>query len=271
MRPHRSVSSLRTWEGCPAFWQMKYIDKLPLGANAVMIRGRGVDRAVSLNLAQKIKSRIDLPLDVVTDAAAEEVEAGFAGNLYLTPAERSRGTKILRGETQDIAVSMTEHYHLVRAPFIKPTMVQERIRVSPRVASLEGIDLLGILDYATEDDIVPDLKTKEKPPREGEEHIDLQLTMYAVLYRSKTGRWPKAVAHDIILQERNKPPKHIYRESTRGPEDGKALVERIAVTEKAIQSGHFPPTDPSNWRCSEKWCPAWPICPYVAGQRRRQP
>jgi hypothetical protein len=53
------------------------------------------------------------------------------------------------------------------------------------------------------------------------------------------------------------------QESTRDAADIEQLKGRMALTLAAIQTGVFPPTNPDNWWCSERWCGYWDgICPF---------
>lgn len=263
-RPHRSVSSLRQHERCPAQWKMQRLDGLTMGKGVRMIRGIGAHEAVAHNFRQKIGSGRDVPVDVVTDVAAEVVDAEFGGSVHLTREEETVGLRVLRDRTRDVAVSMTRAYHLERAPHVRPVAVERTYTVRPDPAVLD-VDLVGRVDVVDDAGRIWDVKTTEA--RTPEPRGDLQLTMYALLYQAATGRMPTAVGFDVVRQKGTAPASTERVSTTPTHDDLTAMVARLRETERSIRAGAFPPTDPANWWCSEKWCGFWRVCPYVAGRR----
>lgn len=267
-RPHLSVSSARQYVRCAAQWKMQRVDGMTLASTVPAIRGTGVHQGAAHNYRQKIETGRDLPLREVTDVAVESVEVGFAGPVHLSDDEVDVGIRLLRDRAKDQAADMARAYHLRTAPHVRPVAVEEMMRVTPDPDILP-VDVVGRVDVIDDQDRVRDIKTKEKPPREGEEHGDVQLTMYALLFHAQKGRLPSAVGFDVVQQHGTAPARAEWRPSHRGIDDLKAIVARLQQVQGSIQAGHFPPTDPGNWWCSNRWCGFWNICPYVAGNRRR--
>lgn len=268
-RPHRSASQLRLFKRCGVAYGFKYDDKVRGAKSVPAARGISVHDAVAFNLSQKVNTRHDLPLDAVTDRAAQAVDEQFAGALHLSDAERKIGFRKIRGATRDVAVEMTRAFHLRQAPHVKPLYVEKLIRVHTNPKRL-AFDVVARIDHATRDHVVWDLKTTRSALRADIEHIDEQLTLYYPVHKAKTGKYPKAVGLLGVTQERAQPARIERRLSSRTPEDVRSIVNTLRVVDEQIRSGRRIPTAPENWWCSEKWCEFWTICPYVAGIRQRR-
>jgi hypothetical protein len=272
-RVHRSVSGLRLFQKCPAAWEQKYVQGLHMPSGVHAIRGQGPHAAVAHNLSQKITTRVDLPLEEVLAVAAETVATGFRGEVHLTEEERTIGIRNLEAKAKDTAVAMTRFHHLRVSPHMRPLAVEREIRVRPD-PRLGLPEVVGRPDLVTEGggpglEDLHDHKTKEASPREGEEHYEQGLTMYALLFHSKYGHLPRTVSLDFLVARGHRV-EFYHRPSTRSMDDLRGMVTALQKAEASIQAGAFPPTDPSNWWCSEKWCGFWNRCPFVAGRRRRE-
>jgi len=268
VRPHRSVSALKTYQRCPAQFGFKYVDGIPDRSGVAAVRGQGPHAAAAANYTFKKQSRRDLPLDAVLEVAADTVRAGFAGGLYLTPDERDVGVKVLRDRTVDTAVAMSRFYHLRVAPHVRPLYVEHTFKVTPPESVLPH-DVVGRPDLITDAHHIVDFKTKEAEPRPGEEHHEQGLTMYALLYHAETAILAPKVALSFLVRRPSGVVSHHYRESTRTMDDLGGIVRAMQRADAGIKAGAFPPTNPDNWWCSEKWCSFWETCPFVAGRRQR--
>ena len=179
----------------------------------------------------------------------------------------TKGLSALQGEAVDEAVDMAGHFHEVAAPNINPVAVQKEYRVTPNPEVLP-VALVGFTDVE-EADTIRDVKTTTKAMAAGLEHRDQQLTTYAMLRQAETGVIPAVVGLDVIKRTPTGKMGYEWRPSTRDILDVHEMVDRMVAIVKAIRVGSFPPTDPGNWSCSERWCGYWNICPYVRGGKRR--
>jgi hypothetical protein len=71
---------------------------------------------------------------------------------------------------------------------------------------------------------------------------------------------------DELVKGRAKVPRPRY-EALRGVMTAVDVqhAERVAAgVARSIAMGHFPPTDPGNWWCSERWCSMWGHCRGLA-------
>lgn len=271
-QPHISYSALHRHQLCPADYGFTYEEKRRGGRGPRMIRGTAVHDSAGHNLKQKVKSYVDLRTSEVVDVARESVVGGFAGSVILEPEEMGVGLRLLRSRTIDVAVKMSRSFHLEAAPHIRPLLVEQSIRVRP-AHKVFPIDIVGRIDLVTRDGGVRDIKTKVAMPPAGAEHLDQQLTMYAMLFEAKYGKLPGYVGHDIVFKKESVGSRayHELRCSRRSRQDITDMIARLNVTWAAIVAGNFPPTDPTAWNCSPRWCAHWDTCPYVSGIRRRMP
>jgi hypothetical protein len=150
------------------------------------------------------------------------------------------------------------HHALAIAPKYQPAVVEERIRlVLPKATH----DLLGIIDLADHNDQIIDFKTTGRKKQQAEADRSLQLSSYAVLWHTKTGRLPSRLLLDV--QYRKEVPMSEVLTTTRDREDVAILVRNINVILAGINAGIFPPAPPGSWWCSAKFCGFHADCKYV--------
>ncbi len=261
-KPYLSPTQLDMYSTCGEAYRRRYIegDKIPPGVAA--LRGRGVHGGAEVNHRQKLTTRQDMSKADIVDAAVTAFETARADGFELTSEERSRGTDIVLGETKDATVRLTSLYAAELAPTIQPAIVEERIRIT-----LPGThDMLGIIDVATEDHVIHDLKSSAKSKNQNDADSSLQLTMYDMSYRAMTGTAPTGIVLDNLVD--TKTPKLVQLRTSRSRADMSALVNRFNFTTAAIQAGVFPPANVGHWRCSERWCGYFSSCRYVNSERK---
>lgn len=263
-RPHRSISSLRQYLRCGQQWKLQRVDGLNRGSTTAAIRGTAVHLTAAFNYEHK-RGRIlggraatDLPLYQVVEFAAEAVDGGFRGAVALRPDEETVGVRNIRGRVLDEAVKMAREYHLVRAPHVRPTMVEERIRARVAPASFPH-DLVGVIDVA-DDDGPEEIKTG-RPWRQEDVDRDQQLTMEALLFKARTRALPRRCSLTSVSLRAGYPVARTMT-TTRTDQDVQVLLAHFREAERGIQAGVFTPTDPGNWWCSARWCEFWRVCPY---------
>src|SRR5882672_4689882 len=157
-RPHRSASQLTLHQQCAAKYQFRYLDRIPLAKPIAAVRGTSVHVTAAMDYRHRMETGRLLHTDAISQFAADTVDAEFAGGVHMTEEDRKVGMAFLRGRTKDVAVGLARRHHLEVAPFRNPAMVEERIRVRPDPAILP-VDIVAVLDLATKDGIVADLKT----------------------------------------------------------------------------------------------------------------
>ena len=260
---HLSPSQLGTISKC---LYRRYLSKVmgyrePPGV--AMYRGKGTHKGVEANMRHKIDVGELLPLDSVTDATRDAVnEAFFEEPPLLFDDDLAQGMKKTQGDTVDAAVRLGTLHHEVCAPAILPTHCERGFTLSIPGSTR---NLIGFIDLE-EADSIHDTKTAAKTPSKGTAHSSLQLTCYAMA-RHAEGNPVAKVQLDTLVDLKSGAKENI-QESSRGPVDFAPLVKRIQVVDATLNAGNFPPTDPSNWWCSKKWCGFYTdICPH--GRRGR--
>ena len=93
-----------------------------------------------------------------------------------------------------------------------------------------------------------------------------QLTIYALLRMAETGNLPDAVRLDYLIRTPSGSSKHVRLQSTRTRADLQAMIRRINTATALVQKGVFPPTNPTDWMCSPRYCEYFIDCQYTRGR-----
>lgn len=260
-RPRFSHTQLAMLCRCAKQYEYRYIEgrRRPPGISLVM--GKAVHTTVEQDLRSKIDSGELLDDEAIPDIAKDAVEANWlADEPVLTPEEKSVGKKKIRGQCIDAGVAMANCHHSDLAPELDPEYVERPFRIE--IQELDH-DLIGFLDVQEKDRTVRDTKTGGKSPPKTNADNSMQLTIYALAGTVLDGETPKKLTLDhLIKTEKAKKAKPVVLETTRNEAQLKALLQRIKIAEDFLKAGVFPPCDPSNWCCSERWCGYWDRCPF---------
>ena len=130
-----------------------------------------------------------------------------------------------------------------------------------------------MLDLRDDKHVIHDVKTAAKSPGKDDADKSQQLSVYAYASRALDVQQgisaPDAglqLTHLIVTEAGNA--SVVQQRTTRTNSDIIRTLARMQQTYNGIKAGVFPPTDPSNWWCSKKWCGYWGECPYAD---RRKP
>jgi len=189
---HLSYSQVSTWLRCGRTYYLRYLEKVRLrrGVGVALPLGSAVHAAVEKNLTQKIESKVDLPEEEVGEAAigdfmdrAERDEIDFDG-------KKPEDVATLAGE-------LAEVHTRELAPRIQPLLVETELR-----ADLldRGWDLLAYIDLVDEERHIVDLKTAARAKAVGSLERDLQLSLYAAIWRKTTGKIEAGLRHDVLIK-----------------------------------------------------------------------
>lgn len=264
-KPHVSPSAMDMYFRCGEQYRRRYVlgDRVPPGV--ALVKGGAVHRAAEVNFAQKIETRCDLPLQALTEAAADHVGTTIANDgLLLTPEEASVGMARVKGEIVDRAVTLTRVFHRQVAPAIQPILTERFVRIELPDRSH---DLLGRLDVADENDFVRDLKTAGR--RKAQDEIDRSdaLTYYYVAFKQETGRSARGVVLDVLLDQRTPGVQTLRSERTDA--DKQVFLNRLNAMLAGVKAGSFPPAPVGAWCCSPRFCGYFMNgCPYVNSDRK---
>ena len=270
-KPYLSYSAISTFTKCPLQFEFRYVKgmkKAPPGTQLAI--GSAVHDMAELTLKHKMQNGEPLTVAAQKDAARDALLIAWKGDeekdrdpVELTPEEKAVGAERTQGNAIDLAVTLAELHHTELATKLQPHSVEEKFRLE-----IDGspYDLLGYIDVTEKPEqlvTLRDLKTKGKSPGKAEADESLQMTIYALAINSLYGHLPEDIVLDCLVK--TKKPKYVEQHTTRTPEDLVRLLHRIRITIKALETGVYAPTDPSNWWCGEKWCGYWNDCPFGGG------
>lgn len=241
---HISPSQINMYLRCPAQYYFRYVEGLILPPRAAMTRGTAVHRGIEANYRQKIESHEDMSLTEVQDITAA---------IFDELAENTEWDED-RGKTKDAAIQLIGVYHEELAPTVQPAYIEQRVEIP-----LEGTDrtLLGFIDLIDAQDNIRDTKTTKRTPPANTIDKNLQLTAYALAYRTLTGKEEAGVKLDYLIH--SKTPKTVTLEAKRTEDD---ILRFLGITQgiiRGIEGDVFYP-NPDNYLCNEKWCGYWNEC-----------
>lgn len=259
-KPQLHYSAVDTMAQCGEAFRRRYImnDRTPSGVYLVV--GKAVDRSVTKNLDNKIKYKQLLPVEHAVDIARDSVVWQWdRTELELSPDELKVGMAATRDRAIDKAVRLSLAHAKKHAKKLKPTHVQRKWTLE-----LKGfpVDLVGTLDIQEGSDTIRDLKTSGKSPKSTIADQSEQLTAYALAAKVIDGVAPKQVALDYVIDLKRSTKVQTFF-STRDDNDFNVFLARVERTVEIIQKGAYMPTQPTNWKCSERWCGYWKTCPFA--------
>ena len=246
---------------CPHQFERRYIRGEIIPPGIAARRGSATHKAAQLNHEQKLHSQADLPVGDLQDSARDHYVTLIREEGVFIPKEQLPDKDKLLAAGLDATVRLTALYRESLAPAIQPLLVEERMTCEAGL----GLPLQGTIDVFTTDHWLPDLKTADKSKGPKDADYSLQLTFYAGLVAHQTGNWPQKVSLEVLVN--NKEPKLQSLPTTRGPEDWTNLLHRVQLMLSQIETGLFPPCDPSAWICSPNWCGYFWTCTYSIKRR----
>lgn len=242
---------------CPHRFMLHYLEKKYLfPPNLAIHRGKSVHGSAQAMHQDIIKESLstkkyyeELADWIFTKSTREE-------DVFVPKCEWSEREKLAITAHQE-ALILTGLYRQDYAEVVEPWLVEERI-----VADL-GLEVPfeGTIDLVTRQESLEDIKTTAKRYAEDAAHKSLQVTGYNILYKSQHGHYPDLSRLIVLIAK--KVPEVQPLETTRNDSHVPAFKARIEYMIRQVKAGLFPPTEPSNWWCSEKWCNYWQVCQYA--------
>ena len=151
--------------------------------------------------------------------------------------------------------AMMLHCDLV-APKLKPYAVEQQYVIS--LGDDCPYDFRANIDLIEVDGTIVDHKMKQKsPPANNDHHMDLQLSLYSLVFRTLNQRAEKGLRLDNYVL--NKTPKFVPLETTRTNEQIMFSVKTLEGVATAIKAGMFYPNT-KNMMCGENKCGYWKEC-----------
>lgn len=253
-----SPSSINMIFGCGQQYYYRYIEGRKIPPAAAMIVGRAIDQSSGADLTEKLEGRDLLPVEAIEDKARDTVLTEWnKEGVALDADERERGIATVQGEAVDTSITLARLHHSELAPRIEPTALQRKFELE-----ISGYDF-SIIGYKDIEErggkVIRDTKTSKKSPSANAVETSTQLDVYALHSYAADGVEPD-VHLDYLVNL--KTPKAVTISGKKTKADFAPVLERIAATDRAVQAGVFVPARADDWRCSEKWCGYWNLCPY---------
>lgn len=250
MKPVRELhqSEIHAFLRCGKLWEFRYVQGLKIPPRAYHTVGRAVDRAITLNLTQKIQSGADLKESEVLDLCSTDFDKESVETEWMDDKP---------GEQKDLAVACVRAHHREIAPKIHPATVQEKFVLETDA----GYNLGGTIDIVEVDDTVRDSKTSKSKYSDDAVYRALQPALYDFAFEALRGRPAKAFAYDVMI----KPTKTLDARTQIvaakvTPEDREWLFDTIHNVDRAMRAGVALPAPEGSWQCSPKWCGFWSKC-----------
>jgi len=241
-KPVIHVSHVDMYQRCPLQFKFRYLEGLKRPPGAALTLGSSVDAAVTHNLSQKIKTKIDLPLNEVLDAFETE------WNKLKDDTDFNDSTE---GTEKDIGVRLTKLHHLQAAPKINPKLVQWHFQLD----SGRNYEVGGTTDLIEEDDSVEDTKTSRKAYDYDAIQNKLQPALYTWAYEKVFKRLARRFRYRVLIK-----PQKIVSEKVQ------VLEEQVSTHQQewffkiadavlaSVKSGNFVPAPPDHWCCQPRFC-----------------
>jgi putative RecB family exonuclease len=270
---HISFSQLSMYLRCPKQYDFKYNKKAPDQPKVSLALGKGGHAALEKSMKRKVRSGHDSPTDEVVQWASDFMDK----ELSAMPASETE-KDVAPGETKDKFLAATKVFQTRDAPGIKPVGVETEFFLDmneflPEPAEEPIRIVKGRIDLIY-DDIgrrivqnnghvrvsVEDYKFVTRKRSQNEVDLSPQLTLYNVVLKKLTGRWPTKTGYrqihpgttqtapDAILLERDP----ALMEPVKLEARMRRLAHQFEQVERGIRAGVFPATD-DPISCS--WCP----------------
>lgn len=256
-------SELGEFEFCGWAYYLHRIEKLRGLANLFLCRGKGVHIARKLNLRQKIESFVDLPIDLLLDAARDEINRHFDNDLIDLHSEQYEGLNkaAAAGRTIDSTLKLVRIDHSRLQPTIQPVQVEQAGEIElPKWPFNIGLRM----DALTDKRKIVDCKTSIKRWTQERADKEYQPSVYELGHRGLFAKKSAGFLYHILTITAKRQLVAAYEIKTyRTDAQIIAVLERFMVMHECIRAGTFPPAHQSAWKCSPKWCEFYRHCKFV--------
>ncbi|MFC1560871.1 RecB family exonuclease [Candidatus Latescibacterota bacterium] len=227
---HLSVTQFKTYLRCPLQYFFRYGCGIKVPPTGDLVLGRSVHSALKENYRQKLRTYEDLPLDDISDIFS----ASFDREAESAAFEKNQNP----GELKDKGIGLISAYQKEVAPGVQPAAVEQEFLIETGATQLP---LKGYIDLIDDQGIIIDHKTSKKSYAADAAEKDLQLTAYALAYRSIFGEPENGVRLDVMVK--NKTPKIQQLSGTRDDQQIKRFLRIAQEVERGIGSGVYFPNE----------------------------
>lgn len=236
-----SPSQLKLYLRCPRQYEFRYIQGLRLAPGGSLVKGLAAHKAAEANLANKIVSGEDLPVEAIQDLTSDEFE-----RLRLTAEFQADENP---GALKDAAVRSAVAWRNKVAPGINPAAVETWVEAP----TPEGNVVFGRLDCEEVDGTIRDMKNTSRLPAANALAVDVQAMGYCYM---QGGAAP--VQFDYLV-EQGRTITYAPRTAQFTATDMVDFAKTVDGVARAVEAGAFP-QNRDGWWCSSKWCGYWPKC-----------
>lgn len=235
-----SPTQVRTFQDCPARWAFKYLENIPEPKTSSLALGIAVHAAIAFDMAYKLDSRLDLPVDAVLEQFTLEWT-----RIQLDTEFRDDETASV---IENDGAALIKLFMADAAPDIQPVAVECKVS-----GTIGGVAVQGRVDILDIDGRVIDIKTAKRRPGELEPSHVFQLATYDRLTPGALG-----VAR-IYTLVRTKVPQIIRHTRVLTRADYTAVDRQYPLTREAMKTCVYLPNRNSNL-CSRNNCAYWRVC-----------
>ena len=248
-----SVSQVGTYSRCPKQYEFRYVKGVISPPQARMAEGTAIHRALEVGHRERMVGGSTAPLSVLMDAHNDS----WKNEKQRVEVWDEESPEVLILKRARVFLSQ---YHKGYLPHIDPIGVEKRFWALVE----DNIPIVGFIDLIATDSNpllrqqggaekeVVDYKVTAKTFSKAEVDGNLQLTMYS----HATGI-PR-VRFDMFVKTKTPVVKSLG--SIRTSQDWKWAQSVFSNVGRAISKGVFPPTLPTEWVCTKKWCGYWHLC-----------
>ena len=189
-QPHLSVTQLKMYLRCPLQYFFRYNCGIKVPASGDMLLGRTFHDTLKDNYRQKVQSHQDMPLEQIRAVFSDHWEKEMQYALFSKDENP--------GQLKDQGISILETYQKDVAPEIQPVEVEREFLIGTGSTKLP---LKGYIDLIDDQGYIIDHKTTKRSFPQDAAKKDIQLTAYALAYRTLYGHKEAGVRLDAIRRE----------------------------------------------------------------------
>ncbi|MCB4791258.1 MAG: PD-(D/E)XK nuclease family protein [Elusimicrobia bacterium] len=230
-----SISRIKMFLRCPLQYYFKYVEGIKTPSNGALLLGKSVHKALEVNYKEKVKSRKDLPLDLLYEIHSTSFdELTKAEEVIFDEAEDP-------GKLKDCGIACLKAYYEEIAPTIFPVEVESHF-----ILEFENVPYAfqGYIDIIDEQGFIRDHKCVKRSYAVNAAEEDIQLTGYNLAFKFLKGKEPTGLVFDCMVK--TKVPK--VNSVSCGPRSEQQLnrfLKLIGSVSEAMKSGLFYPAEGS--------------------------
>lgn len=257
-----STSALSTLMGCGINFYNRYVLRLPEPSTIRRSVGVAAHKGRERNLTQKVDSKVDCPLDEVTDATRDAVEREFDMNEVQVEKEFDGLSKLdAKGLAIDIGTEIATLDRTIFHPQISPTSVEKSYAVEYSGLSRTIVGKIDVNEDIDGLSVISDFKSGGKAYGQARVDSSMQISTYGLLKLATTGKLVDEYRIHNVTKGKTAAKTNFYT-TTRTLPDLQQQLDRFAAWLKIADAGDFAPADPTSWKCSEDYCGYWRICKF---------